>query len=54
MAAPQAQVEFRLAWWFDWYLKSLIFFCALFARRPDEARLERMVYRALRVRKAGD
>lgn len=54
MPAPQAQVEFRLAWWFDWYLKGLIFFCALSGRLPDEPRLERMVYRALRVAKKGN
>lgn len=42
-------IQVRLAWWFDWYLKGLLLFCYLFGTAPDPARVERMVYRAVRL-----
>lgn len=42
-------VEFTFAWWFPAYLKLLVAFCLLCRTVPDEARLERMIYRAMRV-----
>lgn len=49
MAAVQYQLDVSLAWWLYPYLYGLIFFCWLCHTLPDPRRVERMVYRAVRV-----
>jgi hypothetical protein len=50
MATTTVKLEVRVAWWFDPYLRALIFFCFLTRSEPDWEKLHRVIARALRVR----
>jgi hypothetical protein len=43
-------IEVRLAWWLWPYLGALFLFCRLTAGAPDEAKLAKVIGRAMRVR----
>lgn len=49
---PDRKVIFYTAWWWPLYAAALSGMCRLMRTRPDEQKLEAMIYRALRVRKA--
>ena len=49
---PATKVVFYTAWWWPIYAAALTTVCQLCHTRPDEQKLEAMIYRALRVRKA--
>jgi len=54
MADPSAaHIEVRIAWWFNFYVGGLLFFCVLMQREPNLDKLMRVVVRALRWRAAG-
>lgn len=40
-------IQVRLAWWFDWYLKGLLLFCYLFGTAPDPGRAVRLQLRLI-------
>lgn len=50
MALSPLKVEVRFAWWLTPWLWALVFFCVLTGGRPDMAKLEAVIRRAVRLR----
>ena len=44
------KVKVYWAWWFPYYINTLLFFCEIFDAEPDYQKLERVAKRAVRVK----
>lgn len=50
METRAVTVEITVAWWFGWYVATLMLVAALMCTEPDPEKLARVLLRAIRVR----
>ena len=50
METRSLAVEITVAWWFSWYVATLMLVAALMCMEPDPEKLARVLLRAIRSR----
>ena len=50
METQTATIEITVAWWFRWYVATLMLVAVLMCMEPDPEKLARVLLRAIRVR----
>jgi hypothetical protein len=50
MEDADLHLEISVAWWVKPYIYLVAFFCMLANREPDEAKLERMILRGIKMK----